>query len=598
MDDQKSKTKTKTSKAAGILQQLRVKTSDVEEKAVDNKTLEDTRQQVLDRVILTLESATVEELEKITSISILHKKSALNSRPRNHEELYQAIQALYGFSVPYKACSEDTQSPMEWIGDVWLGLVSNSFAIGNRGSGKTLLVSLGEGAWGFFYNGVTITHSAANLNQAKVAQSYLAKIASDPVLKKRFVPRSVTKKTAEWRNGSNWYIVTGNSMESVSGHHPQKAVWDELEFWDMASLNQTWAVPKDKGIPGTLEYVPRTWAGISTRQRGFGAANYLSNHGAELGVKIYKWNVFETMRPCTTCIAKDQEPFGTDDARTKVCKLWSRCKGVKAFKSRGFQELRQVLEEVNPMSEEAMATQVYCEKPSSKGVVFHMRTEKVRPHGNYTHYGYQADRNYFIWFDPSEGQWSVMYFVQMDDSNQGLLIFDELCINPCQSVNDSKLKLYQYIGEKGYDDPLHIVVDPRRSDAKRELRLGTRYGTGLSRSYLAVSPSMEHVQKKGATPGQSILVTLEAVTDMVCDGYGDRRLCWNPIACPRLNEAMQEYHYKTDSAGNVADMVTNIPALPYKDFIDPLRYGVQYYSQHPLRHQMAKTKHGANTMNW
>ena len=88
--------------------------------------------------------------------------------------------------------------------------------------------------------------------------------------------------------------------------------------------------------------------------------------------------------------------------------------------------------------------------------------------GNYTRWTYRKDSPYIIWYDPSEGKKSVMFFVQVYEGT--LRVFDELIIDPCSGSSEAKRELMAFLATKDYSDPAVIVVDPRRVEVVSDLR--------------------------------------------------------------------------------------------------------------------------------
>jgi hypothetical protein len=407
-------------------------------------------------------------------------------------------------------------------------------------------------------------------------------VCSNPVLK---IQRATTEHV-NGRKGKNFmeptnrikyditvadfhnYVTVDGLNVSNSGSHPMAVTWDELEFWDTAAIEQTWAVPinVNPNIPGI-------WAGFSTMQRAYGAMAYLVNAietKEKEDIKLYKWCMFETMKRCETCVAIDENPHGDDESRQKSCVLWEDCHGQRGIKSSGWIPREDVCSLKNSMSLTSWQTQGLCLRPSSQGVVLHNFTHEYKPKGNYSKWVFDYDNP--VWYaciDPAEGKKCVIYFIQLDQYGNRY-VFDELNIEQCADASQAKLAFYARCMEKRYGDPEVMVFDPRRTDAMATFAHGSKFGSGLNKSYKVDKPDM--AENKG---GQEIVVTIEFLRASIRNGAGEMSLFVNPETCPKLVIAIKQHHYRTKK--NSTEIVGNIPAEAYKDEIDPLRYFEQWF---------------------
>lgn len=162
-----------------------------------------------------------------------------------------------------------------------------------------------------------IITTAAILNQSNVSKGYLANFYEDSVLSQGFI-KSPTATSAVWKTNSKWNIAVG-SMRSISGQHPVRLNLDELEFWPWDAIEQTWAVPQDKNG------YKKMWSGFSTRQRASSTMNKLVTRAEDgkSGIKLYKWNIFEIMQRCPTCLCIKGGKVVSEPE--KKCFLWHDC---------------------------------------------------------------------------------------------------------------------------------------------------------------------------------------------------------------------------------------------------------------------------------
>lgn len=110
-----------------------------------------------------------------------------------------------------------------------------------------------------FRQNYEVVHVAAEKAQAKVSQGYIAGFYKDEYLKD-FFARKPSAYAAEWRSGSTWRTVTA-SRSGISGSHPNQLTLDEIEFWPVDAIEQSFAVPQERnGYPAQHHM-------FSTRQR-------------------------------------------------------------------------------------------------------------------------------------------------------------------------------------------------------------------------------------------------------------------------------------------------------------------------------------------
>lgn len=483
------------------------------------------------------------------------------SGPRNSEELWHCVKTLFNISIPLTSTADYANAPFEWFASVYFGKAEQSCGLAARSSGKTYNASIMHYLWSTYLPNSTGRHAAATKEQAKVAAGYLQKFSTDPVLKTVFAKGEVNKQDARWKNNSHWGVVTG-SLAGVSGQHPNRASWDEIEFWPIDAIEQTFYVPVSD------DYGFRIWAAFSTRQRSHGAMSWLVDEAENKGIKLFLWTAFETMQQCKSCVAIDNAPHGTDTDRMSHCVLWEDCKGLRGTKSSGWVPREDVCKMKKSLSKNAWEVQGLCSRPSSAGLVLSNFEHAYAPDGNWSRWVFTPELPFYACHDPAEGKKSVIYFVQIDDVGR-IHVFDEIIQEQCPNTSVAKQAFYERCVEMGYGDPEYVIVDPHRTDSVADWRSGTRLGHGIARSYNAVVPPMDN-----ASGGQELYKTIEYLRKYICDGSGYRMLLINPILCPKCIRGVKEFHYPSDMNGNVT---SDKPSDEYKDEVDPLRYLVMWH---------------------
>lgn len=503
--------------------------------------------------------------EKLNSINIM-RSNAASEVPRNSEELWNYIRVVYGKAIPYTSTDPDFQAPFHYFNTLWFGKHEDIVALASRGGGKTDLASIYLDMCGNLRPLHEVVHAAGTKVQASVLADYTDNFYNDPVLKPYF-SSAPPRESAKWKNGAKYKITTG-SMKGVSGQHSNVITLDEIEFWRVEDLQQTFEVPVTKNG------YKRGWAAFSTRQRAWGGMSWLVDEAPKRNIKVFQWSAFETMQPCRTCLAIDAHPNyrgeATDKAREDVCILWKHCRGERAKKATGWLPLEEIQNKCTrlggPDGREWL-TQGMCSRPSSHGLVLFNFEHEYRPDGNYTKWTYQPELPWYATHDPAEGKKSVIYFIQVQDGKS--FVFDERILHECPDVTAAKQDFYEYCMLKGYGDPDVIVVDPHRTDAVATWKFGTPDGVGIARKYSADVP--DTTETTGS--GQLLYKTLDNLREYICNGKGERKLLVNPEYCAGCIKGVKEHHYPTDMNNNI---LSNKPNDAYKDEIDPLRYWVMY----------------------
>lgn len=360
------------------------------------------------------------------------------------------------------------------------------------------------------------------------------------------------------------FVLASGLVVSNSGNHPVQLTLDEIEFWDIPALEQSFAVPQPKNGYSKL------WCAFSTRQRAFGASSYLTSlvESGEKDIKLYQWNIFETMRPCRTC-----DCIVGDRVDSSKCNLWSDCEGHRGLKCTGWVPVEEVRQLRATLDRRQWEVQYLCTRPSSHGLVlFNFEHEYCTTnnfdYGNYFRYTYDPALPLYVTHDPAEGNKSVAIFwqvVALSDSNYKIFVFDELIIPKCPNTLAMKQAVFEHCVKEGYGMPATVYVDPHKADSQADWRMGSPIGEGINRSFNADMPDM--------TTGYVLVEPgLGLLRGFLCDPGGKRHLYVHPEKCRGLVMAIKEHHYKLDNNNELG--VEPKPDPAFKDEIDTLRYTV------------------------
>lgn len=500
--------------------------------------------------------------ETAKKVNLLIRSKAASMAPETPKELWNYIKIVHGREIPVTSVTEGNDIPMQWVWDFYTEKYPFMFAVGNRGGAKTYPAALITELKCRTRENYDAIHVAAVKKQAEVSSDYLKGFYNDPVLKDGF-RKHPAKYSAEWTNNSSYKIVTG-SMSGISGQHPAMLTLDEIEFWDIPALEQSFAVPQPKNGYNKL------WCAFSTRQRSFGAAEYLTRlvREGEKDIKIYQWNIFETMQPCRSC-----DCIVGDRIDASKCNLWETCQGYKGLHCTGWVPVEEVRQLRATLDHRQWEVQYLCTRPSSHGIVlFNFEHEYCTlnsfDYGNYFRYTYDPALPLYVTHDPAEGNKSVAIFwqvVALSDSNYKIFVFDELIIPKCPNTLAMKQAVFEHCVKEGYGMPATVYVDPHKADSQADWRMGSPIGEGINRSFNADMPDM--------TTGYVLVEPgLGLLRGFLCDPGGKRHLYVHPEKCRGLVMAIKEHHYKLDNNNELG--VEPKPDPAFKDEIDTLRYTV------------------------
>jgi len=302
----------------------------------------------------------------------------------------------------------------------------------------------------------------------------------------------------------------------------------------------------------------------------FGAASYLTSlvESGEKDIKLYQWNIFETMRPCRSC-----DCIIGDRIDSSKCNLWEDCQGFKGLKCTGWVPVEEVRQIKGTIDRRQWEVQFLCTRPSAHGLVlFNFEHEYCTTnnfdYGNYFRYTYDPALPLYVTHDPAEGNKSVAIFwqvVALSDSNYKIFVFDELIIPKCPNTLAMKQAVFEHCVKEGYGMPATVYVDPHKADSQADWRMGSPIGEGINRSFNADMPDM--------TTGYVLVEPgLGLLRGFLCDPGGKRHLYVHPEKCRGLVMAIKEHHYKLDNNNELG--VEPKPDPAFKDEIDTLRYTV------------------------
>ena len=224
-------------------------------------------------------------------------------RPRNDRELWLWIASVLGYQIPWQPVCEHHQAPFQWLADAFFERQERTLTRGSRDSGKTLMYAILDLVNSHFKPGCQTAHVGSTEKQSKDGYAYLAGTA-----KKEGAPGMVQKEPlldylagepimerTVWKNGSTVIVLTGGSSRSVSGPHPNKGVFDEIDHWKFDILNTALLMPRGRGAVGAQVHL------ASSQYNSFGTMAGLMVEAPKRGLAVYEWCLFDVMQQCPHC---------------------------------------------------------------------------------------------------------------------------------------------------------------------------------------------------------------------------------------------------------------------------------------------------------
>lgn len=316
---------------------------------------------------------------------------------------------------------------------------------------NTLVFAISMFLEAYFKPNIEIAHLGAIEDQAKRCYRYFRKIVEHPLFVGTLA-RQASGSRAEFANGSIVEILVG-TMAGVNGPHSQHVSIDEVELMDWAILQEAFNMARDaKGYKGATRLT-------STRKKNSGTMQKILDEADERGLKIYQWNLWDTIETCPLAtdssghIIDTQEVyFDTDDIGHQVstmvykscmsCPMLAGCKGQAKMSNAGqkavvsLDDAKKLYTSLDPSVWDA---QVICIKPGSEAMVYPMFKPEIQvvdyQAGLKQKYGEDYDKPYDVEYEVYAGQDAgficpATVFLQVIDDpitgDQLIIVFDEI----------------------------------------------------------------------------------------------------------------------------------------------------------------------------
>jgi hypothetical protein len=285
--------------------------------------------------------------------------------PKNEDELEVFVELFYGVRFPKKVITPGHKSPWQFLCDLYFERVKKALGFANRSGGKTYLVAVLNHLDMLFKWGCEVSSAGAVKDQAQRCYKYFTELNQLPayqefckrfgkVTGRRFLESSIQSKT-KFGNGAELEIITG-SEKGFRGPHPQKSRIDEIDEleWDVFQTGLSMSKSTNE-ISGQDVFT-------STRQKEQGTMDRLIEEADRRRVKIYEWNIWETLERCPRrCI---------NDPVHGTCPVVKFCNG-QAHDCDGYYRIEDFIEKVTGLDEDKFAREWVNKGASRERLVYH-----------------------------------------------------------------------------------------------------------------------------------------------------------------------------------------------------------------------------------
>lgn len=234
-------------------------------------------------------------------------------------------------------------SPFKFLADAFFERFESALVHANRGGSKTLTSAIIHALNSRFKPYCWTTHAGAVQQQADRCYEHFKKFAEGDFLCWLLEDEPLKSET-RFRNSAKVEILPG-TIAKLSGPHPQKAVVDEVELMPWETHEHFKQMPLSTyGIP------QQTWR-LSINREPTGTMARLLAEAPRRNMKLYRWCVFEVIKPAPRCEGKQDCPI------YDICQR--RCE-----RATGFIEKRDVFQWFRESDLTTFQSQRQCLKPN------------------------------------------------------------------------------------------------------------------------------------------------------------------------------------------------------------------------------------------
>ena len=347
---------------------------------------------------------------------------ALGNGTAGDAELYYYLQHELGLRIPTVGVCPGHDAPWAMVRDSYFGGVEDWLAIADRGGGKTQnLAALEHCEMRFKHTGSV--HVAATLDQADKCHEYVKSCFSGR--RADLLVKDVARRTEiKPDHGGGHLLVATGSLKGVNAQHEVYLSVDEADLMDWLILQESFSIPVSSPDYQAAVRIITSW------KKAAGVATKLQEEAEDLGLRVYRWCVFETMQQCRETSCARCEATISHDRLGRPHSFAERCQG-KARRSRGYKPLTDVLKAFKRLDYAIWLAQWESLRPSSVGQYFqhyqpniHEITEGSHdwePLPRYGHYRFWdfgvADPNVCLFVQPYGEQLVVVDMIEDGDGD-------------------------------------------------------------------------------------------------------------------------------------------------------------------------------------
>lgn len=226
-----------------------------------------------------------------TLINPTKGKLYLTRPPRDDDELYSLVRALWGVTIPRDKHCENHQAPFEAFSLAFFAREPQALVRGSRGlSGKTQMMSV-LGLTQSVVLGADVNIVGGSEQQALNALEHMKRAWEAPQAPK-YMLRADNVQRQDLTNGAVIRPLTA-SQRSVRGPHPARLLLDEIDEMDPEILESAKGQPMpQKNWLGVT--IPQQTTMVSTLQYSDGTMMKEIQRFEEEGLPVYSWCYLDT----------------------------------------------------------------------------------------------------------------------------------------------------------------------------------------------------------------------------------------------------------------------------------------------------------------
>jgi hypothetical protein len=288
----------------------------------------------------------------------------------------------------------------------------------NRGGGKTNVLGILESTEAEF-KGAELGHVAATLSQSDKLRDYTRSYFGA----RNHLVVGDASRNIRLSNGGRLDILTGTE-KGVNAPHPQLCSFDEIDLSSWPVWMQALSMPYPKGDQ------PAAMRVISTWKYPVGVMARLLEQSAEMGFRVWRWCVFETLQQCRKADCADCHDVLSHDKQGQP-HSWGDVCGGRARRSRGYMPVDHIIGLFKAIDWETFQSEHLCLKPESQGQYYaHYRPEihEILP-DNAANWAPDPKYGHLLWVDPGVNDPNAIIVVQPVPDGQGgadLVIVDSM----------------------------------------------------------------------------------------------------------------------------------------------------------------------------